>query len=132
MITFQYKDYKDGDKRKEMSLSIPEFLRRFEQHILPKGFVKIRSYGFLKNYNKHARLNEIRHRMNLPPAQPKVRVPVRQRMLEKYGKDISRCPECERGTMVLTQTIRMYYDYRIHASSSTSIQEVQTSTGSSP
>ncbi|MBS1748026.1 MAG: transposase, partial [Bacteroidetes bacterium] len=44
-ITFKYKDYKDGNKQKELTLSHEEFLRRFEQHILPKGFVKIRHSG---------------------------------------------------------------------------------------
>jgi hypothetical protein len=112
-ITFRYKDYHDGNKVKEMTLTSQEFLRRFEQHILPKGFVKIRSYGFLKNYNKRVRLGELRKKMNLPPAPPKVRIPVHQRMLEKYGKDITRCPKCQKGTMVLMETTRPYYDYRI-------------------
>jgi len=116
-ITFRYKDYADGNKTKEMTLTQSEFLRRFEQHILPKGFVKIRSYGFLKNHNKHARLNELRANMNLPPAPPKVRIPAQQRMLEKYGKDISRCPKCEKGTMMLMKTIRPYYDYRLNKAS---------------
>lgn len=112
-ITFRYKDYSDGDKIKQMALPVPEFLRRFEQHILPKGFVKIRSYGFLKNYNKSQRLNDLRVKMKLPPAPPKVRIPIQQRMLEKYGKDISRCPKCEKGTMLLMETIRPYYDHRL-------------------
>ena len=112
-VTFSYKDYRDGSKMKEMSLPSQEFLRRFEQHILPKGFVKIRSYGFLKNYNKTLRLDELRKSMQLPPAPRKVRIPVQQRLLEKYGKDISRCPKCERGTMMLMQTIRPVYNHRI-------------------
>ena len=65
-ITFRYKDYHDGDKQKIMSLSQVEFVRRFEKHILPKGFVKIRSYGFLKHYNKTQRLNALRQHMRLP------------------------------------------------------------------
>ncbi len=44
-ISFKYKDYADGNKQKVMSLSHEEFLRRFEQHILPKGFVKIHHAG---------------------------------------------------------------------------------------
>ena len=112
-VTFSYKDYRDGSKMKEMSLPSQEFLRRFEQHILPKGFVKIRSYGFLKNYNKTLRLDALRKSMQLPPAPRKVRIPVQQRLLEKYGKDISRCPKCERGTMMLMQTIRPVYNHRI-------------------
>ncbi len=112
-ITFRYKDYRDGNKMKIMILTQEEFLRRFEQHILPKGFVKIRTYGFLGNYNKTQRLDVLRKTMELPPSPPKVRIPVQQRLLEKYGKDISRCPKCEKGTMVLKETIRPVYNHRI-------------------
>jgi hypothetical protein len=113
-ITFRYKDYRDGSKVKVMVLPHEEFVRRFEKHILPKGFVKIRSYGFMKNYNKTARLNALRQSMQLPPMPPKVRVQVQQRMLEKYGKDITICPRCERGKMILKETFRAVYRYRIN------------------
>lgn len=112
-ITFRYKDYHDGDKQKIMTLTQHEFVRRFEKHILPKGFVKIRNYGFLKHYNKTARLAALRKSMKLPPAPPKVVMPVRLRLLERYGKDIARCPKCEKGTMVLVQSVRPRYDHRI-------------------
>ncbi|WP_245970345.1 IS91 family transposase [Pseudochryseolinea flava] len=112
-ITFRYKDYSDGDKQKVMTLSQHEFVRRFEQHILPKGFVKIRSYGFLKHFNKNSRLNALRKSMNISPAPPKVVLPVRLRILERYGKDIARCPKCLRGTMVLIETLRPRYDWKI-------------------
>jgi len=113
-VTFRYKDYRDGNKNKVMVLSQEEFVRRFEQHILPKGFVKIRSYGFLKNYNKGKRLRDLRVSMKLPPAPAKIRIPIRQRMLEKYGRDISRCPKCEIGTMVLRETLRpLYQPYKV-------------------
>ncbi len=48
-VTFSYKDYADGNKQKEMELPALEFIRRFEQHILPKRFTKIRHYGYLSN-----------------------------------------------------------------------------------
>jgi hypothetical protein len=112
-ITFRYKDYHDGDKQKIMTLSQVEFVRRFEKHILPRGFVKIRSYGFLKHYNKTQRLNALRESMKLPTAPPKVSMPVRIRLLERYGKDITRCPRCGNGTMMLMETVRPYYDHRI-------------------
>lgn len=51
-VVFTYKDYRDQNKRKEMTLSGQEFLRRFVQHILPKGFVRIRHYGFLSPSQK--------------------------------------------------------------------------------
>jgi hypothetical protein len=108
-ITFQYKDYHargTPDLQKTMTLPIPEFIRRFEQHILPKAFVKIRHYGYLKNHNRTARLLEIFAKMNLPPPPPKVQIPVRQRILEQYGKDIALCPKCKKGRLELVATYR--------------------------
>jgi hypothetical protein len=51
-VVFSYKDYGDGGKVKTMTLSAPEFLRRFCLHIWPKGFRKIRHYGILASRNK--------------------------------------------------------------------------------
>lgn len=103
-VRFTYKDYADGDKQKEMTLSTSEFLRRFELHILPKRFVKIRHYGLLQNHGKTKRLNVIRQQLSLAPLQAKVQVPVSQRMLEKYGKDITLCPKCNKGKLVWMYT----------------------------
>ena len=100
-ITFKYKDYADDNKQKEMTLSIAEFLRRFELHFLPKRYVKIRHYGFLQNHGKTKRLNAVRATMHLQPLPPKVQVPVALRMLEQYGHDISLCPKCKQGKLIL-------------------------------
>ena len=51
-VAFNYKDYGDGGKVKTMTISAPEFLRRFCLHILPKNFRKIRHYGILSSRNK--------------------------------------------------------------------------------
>ncbi|HTU45845.1 MAG TPA: transposase [Bryobacteraceae bacterium] len=48
-VSFQWKDYAHGSTQKVMTLAATEFLRRFFLHILPKGFVRIRSFGFLAN-----------------------------------------------------------------------------------
>jgi hypothetical protein len=48
-VRFRYKDYARGGERRTMELAATEFLRRFLQHVLPAGFVRIRSYGFLAN-----------------------------------------------------------------------------------
>jgi len=55
-VTFRYKDYSDDQRRKNMTLSAEEFLRRFVQHVLPKGFVKVRHYGLLANRHRAERL----------------------------------------------------------------------------
>ena len=48
-VTFLWKDYAHGNKKKPMTLSSQEFLRRFLLHVLPRGFVRIRFSGFLAN-----------------------------------------------------------------------------------
>lgn len=100
-VLFKYRDYADSNRQKEMWLPQAEFLRRFELHILPKGFVKIRHYGLLQNHGKTERLNNIREQLKLSPLPPKVQVPVAVRMLEKYGKDITLCPKCNEGKLKL-------------------------------
>jgi hypothetical protein len=55
-VTFQWKDYAHDDRRRTMTLSAMEFLRRFVQHILPRGFVRIRQSGFLANTCRAARV----------------------------------------------------------------------------
>jgi len=59
-VTFHYKDYADDHRQKTMNLSAEEFLRRFVQHVLPKGFVKMRHYGLPANRNREERLAECR------------------------------------------------------------------------
>jgi Putative transposase/Transposase zinc-binding domain len=100
-VTFTYKDYADGNKKKQMTLGTTEFLRRFELNFLPRRFVKTRHYGFMQNQGKTTRLNAVRKQMNLSPLPPKVDIPVAQRMLEQYGHDITLCPKCHKGKLEL-------------------------------
>jgi hypothetical protein len=58
-VTFRYKDY-DDHQHKTMTLDALEFLRRFVQHVLPKGFLKIRHYGLLANRHRDAKLQRSR------------------------------------------------------------------------
>jgi hypothetical protein len=55
-VTFRWKDYAHGNKQRKMTLAATEFLRRFVQHILPRGFIRIRQYGFLANRCRAANL----------------------------------------------------------------------------
>lgn len=64
-VTFRYRDYADSRKEKLLTLSAEEFLRRFVQHVLPKGFMKIRHYGLLASRRREARLRQAR-RLLLP------------------------------------------------------------------
>ena len=89
-----------------MTLSKEEFLRRYEQHILPRRFVKIRHAGYLRNQCKTKRMNEIRSSMKLPPLPSKIKVPVSIRVLEKFNVDIVQCTKCKTGRMILTAAAR--------------------------
>jgi len=55
-VTFRWKDYAHGGKQRKMNLAGIEFLRRFFLHVLPKGFVRIRHFGFLSNRHRASRL----------------------------------------------------------------------------
>jgi hypothetical protein len=59
-VTFRLKDYTEGGRTKRLTLDAAEFLRRFVQHVLPRGFVKIRHYGLLANGQRAARLTVCR------------------------------------------------------------------------
>jgi predicted RNA-binding Zn-ribbon protein involved in translation (DUF1610 family) len=60
MVSFRYKDYADNNIQKVMTLTVTEFIRRFMMHVLPKGFMRIRHYGFLSNAAKKKLLPMIR------------------------------------------------------------------------
>jgi hypothetical protein len=55
-VTFRWKDYARGGHWRTMTLTTAEFVRRFIQHILPRGFVRIRQFGFLANACRTASL----------------------------------------------------------------------------
>jgi hypothetical protein len=59
-VTFRWRDYAHGNKQKKMTLTALEFLRRLSHHILPRGFVRIRHFGFLTNARRSALLTVAR------------------------------------------------------------------------
>ena len=59
-VAFRYKDYAADQRQKVMTLSADEFIRRFLQHVLPRGFVKARHYGLLANRYREAKLDQCR------------------------------------------------------------------------
>jgi hypothetical protein len=64
-VTFRWRDYAHGNKSRVMTLHAIEFLRRFFLHVLPKGFVRIRHFGFLANRFRTDRLALCRQLLNL-------------------------------------------------------------------
>jgi hypothetical protein len=72
-VTFRYKDYRDGKTRwKSMTLDASEFMRRFLQHVLPKGFHRIRHYGLFANAARNDNLKLARRLLNVKAVETKI------------------------------------------------------------
>ncbi len=90
-VELAYKDYRDGDN-KVMSLSAEELLRRFLLHVLPKGFMRIRHFGFLANRCRRHRLAQIRTAIKAKAAETVERTQAEETPDRP-------CPKCRRGRL---------------------------------
>jgi hypothetical protein len=79
-----------------MTVSAEEFIRRFLAHVLPKGFVRIRHFGFMANYQRSSSLELCRKRLGMAPIIRSTQVP-----LTASGWT---CPKCG-GTMTLIERL---------------------------
>lgn len=103
-VTISYKDYRD-DCVKEMTLSRSEFIRRFLLHVLPRGFRKIRFYGFLANRNRKKSLKTLRRLLNCTVHVNRFRDLTKVEILSLlYDRDYSVCPCCGSHDL-LTETL---------------------------
>ena len=95
MVTFKWRDYRDNNKQKEMTISAVEFMRRFLLHILPTGLTKIRHYGFLGNRNKNTKLRLCQKLTGgkLKPLE-KRKLTAAEIILKITGRDITKCSCC--------------------------------------
>ena len=98
-VTFRWKDYAHGNPWRTMTLDAMEFLRRFVQHVLPRGFVRIRHFGYLANACRTARLADARALL----AQP---APARSDDTRRTPSAHWRCPRCG-AAMVIGVVITM-------------------------
>jgi Putative transposase len=94
-ITFRWKDYAHGGKQRKMTLDATEFLRRFFLHVLPKGFVRIRHFGFLANRFRSNRL-ALCHQL-LPTSSVAAAAPQSPSEVPSNWK----CPRCSGPMIVL-------------------------------
>lgn len=99
-VTFKWRDYKDNNKMKEMTVSIEEFIRRFLLHILPPKFMKIRYYGILGNRNKKKKLLKCKI-LTRTKIYTKKELPTPELLKKILGKDFNLCPHCRKGHMLI-------------------------------
>jgi hypothetical protein len=100
-VTFRWKDYAHGNKKRKMTLTADEFLRRFLLHILPRGFVRIRFFGFLANRRRAALLPLCRLLLNGNQQQPPSIPP---QVADTRRPTVWLCPQCG-GPMVVIERL---------------------------
>lgn len=100
-VSFSWKDYANGSKRRVMTLDAVEFLRRFLLHVLPKGFVRLRHYGLLSNRARRAKLQLCRELLGA--SSPSQQVP--NELAGDSEEHGVRCPACKKGNMVVVMKL---------------------------
>jgi len=109
-VKFHWRDYRDNNQQKTMTLSAEEFIRRFLLHVLPRGFHRIRYYGFLGNRYRKEKLEHCRQLLNMTPphessSQPQPREDYRDRYERLTGHSLRECPVCHRGRMIVVKLL---------------------------
>ena len=98
-VTFRWRDSAHNNEQKLMTLSLDEFLRRFLLHLLPRGFVRIRHFGFLASRRRAQLLPLCLAALDSAPAQTETPTSAAQDMTPN-----SSCPQCG-GLMVIIERL---------------------------
>jgi hypothetical protein len=101
-VRFAYRNRRQGNRVQTMTLDADEFIRRFLLHVLLRGFMRLRHYGFLANRHKARTLRRCRELLGQPTDPPQRRPQsVGQWMQAVTGIDLTQCPHC--GTRPLVR-----------------------------
>ncbi|MBZ9634629.1 IS91 family transposase [Clostridium sp. FP1] len=107
-VTFKWRDYKDHNKEKFMTLAVDEFIRRFLMHVLPRKFVKIRHYGILSNRNRSTKLQKCKELTGAVQSKGEnsdVKLSAAELLLKMTGIDINTCSCCGKGKMIIKEKL---------------------------
>jgi predicted Zn-ribbon and HTH transcriptional regulator len=111
-VTFTYRDRQNDNQIKEITLDADKFIGRFLLHVLPKGFFKIRYFGFLAHTNKKKQIPLIRKLIDPDATLPeKINESISEMMLRLTGIDISCCPKCKKGKMIRIRKLPIQDDF---------------------
>ena len=104
-VTFRWKNYAQQNQPAMMTLPATEFIRRFLLHVLPKGLVRIRHYGFLANRCRRQKISQCRRLLEaaapITPSKPANDSPT----AEQEAKPFDRCPVCKVGHLQLIEVL---------------------------
>jgi len=95
-VSFNWRDYKDGNKIKLMTLPADEFIRRFLMHVLPAGFRKIRHFGIFASKDKSKRITLCKILTRTKFVLSAI-LSVTDKLAQILGKDFNLCPMCKTG-----------------------------------
>jgi len=111
-VTFEWKDYANGCKRKTMTLDACEFIRRFLLHVLPTGFMRIRYYGLLANRYRQKTLERCRQLLAVEtPVEEQTSTNSQQAEQEtdradrEDDHDGQICPVCKKGKLMIIERL---------------------------
>ena len=93
-VTFSLKEYRNQGKKTTQTLSTKEFIKRFQNHILPKGFTRIRHYGFLSSSWKKEKLPQLQLQLLDKDAENIVIFIPQEKSLHRC------CPRCKKGILI--------------------------------
>lgn len=102
-VTFSYRDRKDSSQQKTMTLHAEEFIRRSLLHVLPRGLMRIRHFGFLANRSKADQLARCRRALQAPAPEAATPSPAFLAWVEQRR----RCPHCKTGRLIPVRTLTM-------------------------
>ena len=115
-VRFHHKDYAHGNRTSTMALDGVEFLRRFLMHTLPKGFTRIRHFGFLSNNQRAHSLKLCRRLLNVEPQpdatcmeEADAQNTARESNECNSNDDRRRCPSCKAGRMQIVEMLPALY-----------------------
>jgi len=109
-VKFIWRDYRDNNQQKTMTLTADQFIGRFLLHVLPSGFHRIRYYGFLGNRHRKEKLEQCRQLLGVAalgksPAVPATPEDYRDRYERLTGHSLWECPICHHGRMIAIQVL---------------------------
>jgi len=104
-VTFRWKDYAQNRRLRTMTLEATEFIRRFLLHVLPKGFVRIRAYGFLSNRVRKERLRLCRKLLGLDDPTQTSGADTSEAAVTEPTEVTHTCPACKKGRLIRVETI---------------------------
>jgi len=117
-VTFQARDNHRPGQKRLVTLTAPEFIRRFLGHVLPPRFVKIRHYGLMAPRNAKTKLEKARALLSLQtpgataaPQSLEFDTPSETNTWQDLlrvltGIDLTVCPNCGQGRIIRTRLIR--------------------------